>query len=163
MKRLNLFLSGLSLIALVASCAQSERVEDKIPTPKSIDENTYPEINLLNNNYKFKKFAEACISTEPIRSTSYGVWYSAKECSLPISRSPQRFIKINSFHRNTKGDIDGLQGISVKAKTLSILRRKYAAGTHTYGGACVKLGQNTLPLLILTKANLCDALAYDLI
>lgn len=159
LKKINSFLSGISLIALMTSCAQREGVADKSPKPKK--GNTHPEISLLNDNAKFKRFAEACISTESTTSTSYGAWYLAKECSLPISTSPQQFIKIKSFHKSNNGDIDGLQIITVKPEILAILRSRYSSGTHNSGKTCAKLGQNTLPILTLVKANLCDALTYN--
>ena len=118
-------------------------------------------LNPLPDNAKFKRFAEACISTESTTSTSYGAWYLAKECSLPISTSPQQFIKIKSFHKSNNGDIDGLQIITVKPEILAILRSRYSSGTHNNGKTCAKLGQNTLPILTLVKANLCDALTYN--
>ena len=143
----------------MTSCAQREGVAHKSPKPKK--GNTHPEISLLNDNAKCKRFAEACISTESTTSTSYGAWYLAKECSLPISTSPQQFIKIKSFHKSNNGDIDGLQIITVKPEILAILRSRYSSGTHKNGKTCAKLGQNTLPILTLVKANLCDALTYN--
>lgn len=145
----------------MTSCTKREGIENKSQT--ALTEKTFPEISLFEDNKKLKKLTEICMSSENGRQSNYGTWHLTKDCYLPISISPKKYININAFHTNNKGDIDGLEAISVEIEKVKILRQRHPSGVHRIGNTCVRHGNNTMPILTIVKSNLCAELTYNLL
>ena len=100
MKKTILLMSSIALMVTITSCTKKEGIKILPPTPEPLIEKIFPEISLFEDNEKLIKLTEICISSENSSQSKYGRWYSAKDCDLPISISPQKSIKINAFHTN---------------------------------------------------------------
>lgn len=115
--------------------------------------------DLFSNN-DFDLIERTCTKGTPENSTDHGTWHSLNKCRLP-AHNERPSIGVDAALYSANNTVIAFKRMIVSQKTRDFLSIIYDLSTRSEPQACSKYGQNSFPLLIVTRKNLCDALLYN--
>ena len=152
-------------ICVLSSCSSPVKVPEIEGESRLSEENkkrlTDEERFFVDDGFR-EKLLKQCSKKEIIRRSSYGTWFNFGKCDIAfngISLGLSRF----EIHESQRGVIDALQFMVLPdaeyGKILLNIFRPHSV--HRGSVVCTRYYRDTLPLVTIAKASMCDALQYD--
>ena len=152
-------------ICVLSSCSSPVKVPEIEGESRLSEENkkrlTDEERFFVDDGFR-EKLLKQCSKKETIRRSSYGTWFRFGKCDIAfngIALGLSRF----EIHESQRGEVDVLQFMTFPSTQYGkyLLERFQPHRVHRAPLVCTRYYRDTLPLVTIAKASMCDALQYD--
>lgn len=145
-------LGGVSLL---------NRVQSKAAAPAAPAESPAGYKQSLFSANDFAQIQKTCKRGDFETATAYGTWHKTKHCLLPPRGDRPVDLPIDSILYSDTNKVIGFKRMLVTEKRRAFFDGTYNLSAQLENDNCSKFGQGGYPILIVTKKQLCDALALD--